>query len=193
MAYRDYGESDCDSIYEIDPSGATVEVFEPEGVVPSDGCHGNAVRYSQTEDVYPFSDHHEDVLVINRNGGVQRRLTEIVPGGSSADWGGAQHGHHLLDNSILIYANDGGDGSTATEYSLDGEKIFTYDSGISTSNLGDVQRLPNGNTLVTYSSATVIHEVSPEGTLVVEIDTGRSVGYTLWRPTLYGPPPDLQL
>ena len=93
MAYLDYSEDDCDSIYEIDPSGATVEVFESEGVVPSSGCHSNALRYSQTEDVYTFSDHHTDVLVINREGGVEWSLTDIVPGGSSNDWGGAQHGH----------------------------------------------------------------------------------------------------
>ena len=193
MAYLDYAELDCDSIYEIDPSGTTVEIFESEGIVPSSGCHGNAVRYSKTEDVYTFSDHHSDVYVISRAGEVQWRLSDIVPGGSNADWGGAQHGHQLLDNSLLIYANDGGVGSTATEYSLEGERIFHYDSGISPSNLGDVQRLPNGNTLVTYSSASTIHEVTPQGELVLEIDTGRSVGYTLWVPSLYAPPADILL
>ena len=46
MAYLDYGETDCDSIFEIDPA-APREVFESQGVVATSGCHGNALRYSR--------------------------------------------------------------------------------------------------------------------------------------------------
>ncbi len=52
---------------------------------------------------------------------------------------------------------------------------------------GDVQRLPNGNTLIVYSSANDIREVTPEGE-VVQIVTGSSFGYADFRETLYGPP-----
>jgi len=38
MAYLDYGESDCDSIFEIDSSGNTVEVFESADFVTARGC-----------------------------------------------------------------------------------------------------------------------------------------------------------
>jgi hypothetical protein len=193
MAFLDYGENDCDSIFEIDPSGATTEVFESEGIVQSMGCHSNAVRYSQSEDVYTFSDVNQDILGITRAGVVAWRLSEIVSGGR-ATWGGTNHGHHLLSDSILIFANNGGDGdvSAAIEYTLAGEEIFRYESGDNTQNLGDVQRLPGGNSLVTFSNDGVIHEVDAEANLVLDIDSGgQAFGYALWRASLYGPPPDI--
>jgi hypothetical protein len=202
MAYLDYGESDCDSIFEIDPSGNVIEVFESGdflgasgGGMGGMGCHGNALRYSQGEDVYTFSDLNQDVLIVNRSGSVDWRLSERVANGNQA-WGGAQHGHHLLDDSIVIFANRDGAGSSsaAIEYTLDGQEILRYESGNSSGNLGDVQRLPGGNTLVTYSNASIIHEIDSQGNLVLEIDGGGPrVGYTLWRETLYGPPPDISL
>jgi hypothetical protein len=190
MAYIDYRESDCSSIFEIDPSGNTVEVFESEGLVPELICGGNALRYSITEDVYTFSDQRSDILVIERTGEVSWRLSDIVPEG----WGGAQHGHHLLEKSFLFYANNGGKGgSAATEYTLDGTLVLHYNAGYSTYNLGDVQRLPRGNTLVTFSTAAIIHEISPEGDLLMVINTGGPIGYTSWRKSLYGLPEDIQL
>jgi hypothetical protein len=61
--------------------------------------------------------------------------------------------------------------------------------------LGDVQRLPNGNTLVVYSTTGRIHEVSPTGALVqmitvhqVESASPGTFGYANFRETLYGPP-----
>jgi hypothetical protein len=53
--------------------------------------------------------------------------------------------------------------------------------------LGDVQRLPNGNTLATYSTQGVIHEVNPAGELVQSMTTS-SLGYADFRESLYGPP-----
>ena len=192
MAYLDYGESDCDSIFEIDPSGTATEIFESQGVT-SGQCHGNALRYSATEDVYTFSDHRVDVFVVDRTGDVRWRLSELV--GPNSTWGGSQHGHHLLDDSILIFANDGGTrGAAAIEFDLDGNEISRYDPGISTSNLGDVQRLPGGNTLITFSTSSIIHEYDASGAAVLTIDMGQSlIGYASWRASLYGPPSDTPL
>jgi hypothetical protein len=196
MAYLDYSESDCDSIFEIDPSGATEEVFESQDYVVEGaglgGCHSNAIRYSKTEDVYTFSDLHQDIFIVNRAGGVDWRLSERVSGRNNA-WGGANHGHQLLDNSILIFANNGGaNASAAIEYTLDGEEIMRYDSGYETGNLGDVQRLPGGNTLVTYANDGVIQEIDENESLVLQIESNRNrIGYTDWRGSLYGPPPDI--
>jgi hypothetical protein len=194
MAFLEYGETDCDSIYEIDPSGAKREVFESQGVVATSGCHGNALRYSQKEDVYTFSDVRQDVFVVSRAGQVQWRLSERVSGGS-ASWGGVQHGHHLLDNSIVILANNGGGAnmSAMIEYSLTGQEMRRYMGGDYTQNLGDVQRLPGGNTLVTFSNASVIKEVDPQGAVVLQINgaSGTRFGYALWQETLYGPPSDI--
>ena len=195
MAYLDYSETDCDSIFEIDPSGTTREVFESSSVLTTGNCHGNAVRYSKKENVYTFSDLNQDVLVVNRSGGVDWRLSQRVSGGNKA-WGGAQHGHQLLDNSILVYANRGGgsNASTVVEYSLDGQEIRTFSGQYATANLGDVQRLPGGNTLVTHSNDSIIQELDAQGNVVLQIDGGGSyLGYTVWRQSLYGPPPDIGL
>ncbi len=196
MAYLDYGESDCDSIFEIDPAGMPIEIWDSEEEFGGGGsCHSNAVRYSAAEDVYTLSDVSQGFAVVSRGGELQWRLSDIVAGGVD-DWGGRNHGHHLLDDSFLIYANDGGEqnSSAAIEYSLDGERIFFYDSGDGTANLGDVQRLPGGNTLVTHSNDSIVHEVDPEGRVVMEFDGGGArIGYTLWRASLYGEPPDLGL
>ncbi len=55
--------------------------------------------------------------------------------------------------------------------------------------MGDVQRLPGGNTLVTYSTDAKIVELDSSWN---EVQTfSARVGYTSWRPTLYGPPPRL--
>jgi hypothetical protein len=195
MAFLEYGETDCDSIFEIDPSGTTKEVFESSDYVQAGGCHGNALRYSKKEDVFTFSDVSQDVFIVNRSGGVDWRLSEKVPGGNSA-WGGSQHGHQLLDNSILVYANRGGgnNASAVFEYSLDGQEIHRFSGEYSTANLGDVQRLPGGNTLVTHSNDSVIQEFDAQGNVVLQIDGGgSSLGYTVWRESLYGPPPDIGL
>jgi hypothetical protein len=196
MAFLEYGESDCDSIYEIDPSGTKREVFESQGVVATSGCHGNALRYSAKEDVYTFSDVRQDVFVVSRAGQVQWRLSERVTNGA-AGWGGVQHGHHLLDDSIVVFANSGGGTSMSAmyEYSLTGQQLRRVVTGDYTQNLGDVQRLPGGNTLVTFSNASVIKEIDPQGNVVLQINgsTSTRFGYALWQETLYGPPSDISM
>lgn len=192
MAYLDYSTT-CNGITEIDPSGTTKKVFDANGVVPSSGCHSNALRYSKTEDVYTYSDLQSDVYVISRAGSVQWRLSQKVSGGNSS-WGGKQHGHQLTDTSILIFANNGGgnNASTVSEYTTAGQLIKEFTSGGYTANLGDVQRLPGGNTLITYSNGKLIQELDPQGTVVLEINSGgASFGYTEWRESLYGPPQDI--
>ncbi len=196
MAFLEYGEADCNSIFEITPSEAPREIFETDGLFGADAarCHANALRYSSKEDQYTLSDVSTDIYMIDRDGTLDWSLADTVAGGVQA-WGGRNHGHQLLDESIIIFANDGGNGASAViEYDLEGNEIFRYDSGEASANLGDVQRLPEGNTLITYSNAGIIHEVDESGTPVLKINSGGpSFGYSLWRKTLYGRPPDLDL
>jgi hypothetical protein len=59
--------------------------------------------------------------------------------------------------------------------------------------MGDVQRLPGGNTLITRGPPSEIQEVDPLGNVVLTNDgEGRNFGYSEWRTTLYGPPLDIQ-
>ena len=70
------------------------------------------------------------------------------------------------------------------EYSrVDGSVLFRYDGGEFSNTLGTVQRLPGGNTLVTYSNAGAFHEVDPDGHAVLEVQTD-PVGYSSWRASL---------
>jgi hypothetical protein len=199
MAFLDFGGT-CERIFEITPAGNPKQIFDSTSYVSSGGgllgCHGNSIRYSSAEDVYVFSEFQQDVLVVNHDGSLAWRLTDEV--GSNSAWGGAQHATHLLDDSILIFANQGGGGmnSAVIEYSRsDWSVINTFDTGLSTPNLGDVQRLPGGNTLITYSNAGELREVDPGGNVVLSITRtgGPNFGYTMWRDSLYGPPPDIDL
>lgn len=196
MAYLDYGESGCNSIFEINNAGDIKEIFEADGVVSNSGgllgCHANSVRYSMAEDVYVYSDWQSDVFVVDRSGAVQWKLSDKVSGGNSS-WGGAQHGTQLLDNSLLIFANSGaGNGSAAIEFGLDGSVMRTFNSAGSTMNFGDVQRLPNGNTLIDYANASVVQEVNANDEVVLEFRASGSFGYIEFRQSLYGLPLDIQ-
>jgi hypothetical protein len=197
MAYLDYSESDCNSIFEINNAGTVKEVFEASGVTGSGttfpSCHGNSVRYSKKEDFYTYSDWQSDVAVVTRTGTLQWLLSKKVSGGHTA-WGGQQHGTQLLDSSILIFANQGTGGkSQAVEYGLDGHliKAFSANGGSNVTNFGDVQRLPNGNTIITYSTSSLMQEVDASDAVVLEVKGSGSFGYLEFRDSLYGPPLDI--
>ena len=73
--------------------------------------------------------------------------------------------------------------------------VLTYmgsSAGASTGALGDVQRLRNGNILVTFSNGGAIHEIDSSGKLVATFRTEAQggFGYAEFRESLYGPPPD---
>jgi hypothetical protein len=72
-------------------------------------------------------------------------------------------------------------------------KVWSYKAtpGIDNQVMGDVQRMPNGNTMIGYSTKGVLHEVNSSGTLLQELSwpAGGQFGYIEKRPTLYGPPP----
>jgi hypothetical protein len=106
----------------------------------------------------------------------------------------SQHGHQLLEDTILIFNNNGtGGGSSVLEYQYDinahtATLLHDYASGVSSMAFGDAKRLPNGNTFITYSTAGVIHEVDASWNLLRVIETD-AMGYTTHRKTLYGAPP----
>ena len=76
------------------------------------------------------------------------------------------------------------------EYQGDGEN--------GSGQFGDIQRLPNGNALVTYSTIARIVEANPSGEVVQSFTNDMYeassspfgvFGYASFRSSLYGPPP----
>ncbi len=113
--------------------------------------------------------------------------------GGNESWGGLQHGTQLLDDSMLIFANygSGAERSNAIEFGLDGNLLKTFTSRGGTDFIGDVQRLPSGNTLIDYG--LLVQEVDPDDNVVLEIDSSaRYFGYVEFRQSLYGLPLDIQ-
>lgn len=166
---------------------------------PNNRYHTNAVHYYAADDSYTVGDRNPNSYVkITRKGQLVWQFGGSSPKGASftgvTAWQ-VNHGHHLLPDGTFYFFNN--NAAEALGYKLDTAKMtatksFTYTaSGASSMVLGDVQSLPNGNVLVTYSNSAQIHEVSPSGTLVMKI-TGSSAsgyGYTEFRESLYGPPP----
>jgi len=175
-------------------------LYLPQG----DRFHCNAVHYIEEDDSFTISDRYASVLVkVSSGGEIQWQLGGSCAGApagpdkcSAQSWD-ANHGHHLLvDGSFLIFNNsprDGGDTSNVlefdlaqTESSMTASLVKDYAGTTVSGVLGDVQRLPGGNTLITYSDAAQVVEVDTDWQ-VVQTFSG-SVGYAEWRPTLYGPP-----
>ena len=173
----------------------TVLDVQSTGAGSAGQCHSNAINWWPDLNLYTVSVlNWSSVLAFSRTG-----TLSWVMGGTAGQtyfpgisWN-RQHNHHLLAGSLLIFNNNGSnEGSSVIEFSTSGNStntLFDYTSGLASNTLGDAKRLPNGNTLVTYSNANTMHEVNASAQLVRETIFGSGIGYTQRRTTLYGPPP----
>lgn len=189
----------------MDPDNALIE-RSPDGTIKtvvsnintlynSNGYHTNSIHYHPADDTYTLGDRNPNLFVkITRDGQLLWQFGGNNPIGNHfpASWQ-VNHGHHFLDNGNMVFFNNGNGGqSTVFEYALDesswtATEVFRYSSNTSMV-LGDAQKLPNGNYLVTYSNSGVMEEVNPSGS-VVQSFTASSFGYADFRESLYGPPP----
>jgi hypothetical protein len=165
------------------------------------GYHPNAVHWHESDDSFTVSDRNVNLFVkVRRNGQLVWQLGGSSPVGQAFTISGGtwmvNHGHHVLPNGNFLFFSNGpfnGGTSQAFEYSLNtstwtATRVWSYQApGVNSPVLSDAQRLPNGNTLVTFSTVGTIHEVTSGGQLVVSMDTA-SVGYADFRESLYGPP-----
>lgn len=208
IAYLEYdreGAGVCDRIVERAPDGTTRVVYAIRTdfshlANETEWCHANAIDYVVAEDAYYIT-----VLKLGMILKIDRAEGVLVWtfGGTESDfigkgWG-MYHQFHVLDDGLLIFNNGslvGTAGSSAVEYGLDeinrtATWRWEYYGSETSLQLGDVQRLGNGNTLVTFSTAGTIHEVDLAGKMIQKftISTGGAFGYTIRRDSLYGPPP----
>lgn len=202
------GRDGCSRIQKWSPSAGLADFYDLRDAFGAtfksgnDPCHCNSIHYNQldasvtvsclTQNAYvKLSNDGELIWVLGGNNG-QSHFTGDV------SWN-RQHGHHLLtENRILFFNNNGGGDAAATsslavELELDptnetATRTWEYDGGEISQTLGDVQRLANGNTLVTYSNAGLLHEVDPAKSRVQTWSFGGGVGYAEHRPSLTASP-----
>jgi hypothetical protein len=194
------GTGSATTVFEI---GSNLYVGGPSAMGAGPNTyHSNSIQYHSTDDSFTIGDRNPNLFVkVSRTGALQWQFggnCSNAPAGAShcvpENWK-VNHGHHLLDNgTMLVFDNEPSDPSHVLEFKLDTSgtvsaksvKDFTSDDLFSAF-LGDVQRLPNGNTLITYSTAATVIEVDASWSTVQTL-TG-IWGYSDWRETLYGPPP----
>ena len=203
--YVAYGANNaqCDDIREYSPTGMGRTVMNIGKAFTSGACHANAIEYSSEDDTLVVSELDHDAYVkIKRSTG---EIVWVLGGGTNnnftgdaATWDNEHNCQVLGANHLLMFNNGSGSGSNAIELTLDptaktATKMWEYTASPAIANvvMGDVQRLPNGNTLVTYSTQGVIHEVDASKKLLQSLSwgTGGALGYAIKRPTLYGPSP----
>jgi Arylsulfotransferase (ASST) len=160
--------------------------------------HPNAVHYYPSDDSYTLGDRNPNLFVkLSRAGDLIWQFGGGQPKDPSRFFSGVptwsvNHGHQLLSDGTFMFFNN--TPNEAWAYALDTTHMtatatWHYQaSGAASTVLGDVQRLPDGNTLVTFSTSGQIHEVDPTGRLVA-LYTSPSYGYAEFRTSLYGPPP----
>ena len=204
VAFIAYGSNGCDDIKERSPSGTVTTIINSGSAVGASACHCNAIHYDRNDDTIVFSELDTSSLVK-----VARDTKKVVWLMSSQNSSQAtitgiswknEHGFHIVDATrLLFFNNNTGPNSTAidAELSISGGKgtakqVWSYPSNLTVQFMGDVQRLENGNTLVTFSTAGEIREVSSSGTVLQTIKAGNSgnlFGFSEKRRSLYGPPP----
>lgn len=214
-------EGECDRVYEasldlvdgrpIFDTWPIYRYFPDEGAIEgTEICHANRIHYLLEKDMYTVSDRNKDALALfERNGTPVTSIGKAPTGnwtqhilaegaGPGGDWH-AQHGHHwYADNSLVVFSNESKGGSAVLHYTLEGRRA-TLDwkyAGAGTSMIqGDVQRLPNGNYLVTANLSNTIVELGPDGKTevgryVLDGPIGPAYGfaYSRHRASLYGSP-----
>lgn len=211
IAHQAAASPTCTRIFEHNPDGTTKEIVADVNSLYKqvNDCHTNSIHYHPDEDVYTLGDREASLFVkMTRDGEVVWQLGGSDPVGPSFAGIGKwkiSHGHHFFEQEgqlrMLVFNNSGDDtggaaagpgGTKVREFALD-EAAMTaseiWSLGVdSTTIMGDAQRLPNGNTLITLTTKGAVREYGPGDTLINEFNTGTQVGYVDYRPTLYGMP-----
>jgi hypothetical protein len=196
------------SIVEMKPDGTVTTVVPDLATLYRAPAHPNAIHYYPADDSYTVGDRATNTnlfVKFKRNGALVWQVGGTNPLGKSLALVGltpwkVNHGHHLTPDGRFLFFNNGGttgslDMPRVVELALDetantATKTFEYQFTGTATALGDAERLPNGNVLVTFSFGGKIMEVDRSGAIVQSFanDTG-AFGYADFRTSLYGPPP----
>ena len=188
----------CDEILELDPdTGTTTVVANLEKALGTKTCHVNAVAYYGPDDAFIVSDYlASSYIKLSRTGDVIWVLNGAHSNFTGDTWK-QQHNLEMLNQDRILFFSNGPNNSPAKllEFQLDetawtAKQVWQYAGGPAVLAGGDVQRLPNGNTLGNYAIAGEMREVDSAGNLVQRISaTGKSFGYSVACASLYAHPP----
>jgi hypothetical protein len=195
-----HAASGCDEILDFNPDDGTLtSLFNAKQAHGNTMCHVNYLAYFAGDDSFVFSDYDASSLIkITRHGDFVWGLNGDASTISGTNWV-HEHGVHVLaPDDLIVFSNgDGGaQKSLVFELKLDltaktATELWRYDANLNTTFGGDVQKLSNGNLLITYSSSGIIQELDPDRNLVQEVtfSIGNTLAYTERRTSLYGGPP----
>lgn len=192
----------------IDFDVAWPKIYVPDPNV-EDWLHVNGLFYDSAEEAYYLSVSNLDAVhKIDRASGE----TRWVLGGSASDFRSSDttpllqgpHSIDILDGSLLVFnrglvivdeeVEDLGPYSEVVEIALDVEAltastVWRWGASREYHNnfLGDAVRLPNGNTMVDFSAYGELDQVTPEGELVLTINTDitAAFGFIQYVESLY--------
>ncbi len=196
------GKEGPDTIREMDPDTMVVTDIYDETrdfdaqIEASQGAHTNQVNYIPELQAISFSLRHTSTIGLISYPGTE--LLAVFGGPittfSNMAWT-IQHGHDVHKDHLWIFNNQAAAGGSAVlgftydVASKSATPTLTYNNGVTSGAFGDVKEQPNGNLYVTYSTAGVFNEIKQDGTLLREVKTNASCGYSEHRATLYGAPP----
>lgn len=105
----------------------------------------------------------------------------------------AQHGHHFVQDSLVVFNNKNAGNADVLEFTFDlanktAGSVDVFAHSYASIAFGDVRRLPNGNTFITYSNTGHLLEIDASKNVLRDISTG-PIGYSEHRKSLYGEPP----
>jgi len=160
--------------------------------------HSNYIVYHPEDDTFTISDRNPNLFVkVSRTGSPIWQIggscaNAPAPKCAAGSWR-VNHGHDFDANGNMLIFNNGQSGAAhVLEFKIDDSAacaittIKDYNTNATSNSLGDVQRLPNGNTLITVSNAGQIIQLDPSWATVQTLKG--TFGYAGWRETLYGPP-----
>jgi hypothetical protein len=196
-----HASNGCWEIMEFNPTTqALTSIFNPTQAHGSTMCQVNYLAYYQGDDSFFISDYRQSTVIkISRKGDLKWVLNGTNSTISGTNWQG-QHGIHALGpDHLLVFSNRGEPGDTTSivyelqvdETNKTAQTLFRYDGGVSTAFGGDVQRLDNGNTLITYSVSGVIQELDSSWNVLQSFTfpINGSLSYMEKRRSLYDSPP----
>lgn len=192
-----------DGVVEYDPEAGTIEPLVADVsslyAMANPEYHANAITYRRDDDSFIMGDRFPSLLVnFDRRGRLRWQFGGSDPIGPSFSGTGswrANHGHHWTDDGHLLVFNNGAVSTSRVldfavdEANLEARLLREYATeGLSSLVLGDVQQLPNKNVLTTFSTSGRLIEYLPSGETLAHLHSSTSLGYTMYRRTLYGPP-----